>query len=124
MERKIDGVFTAAGIDSCGKLTVCPARTGARRASTPVRYQIAVIRSALPFLKASGGRVVTCASTHSASRPSATPPRTALEVRRVGFSRALAAELAEVERHHADQAGYTSFFDDRDAQYKRRRTPC
>lgn len=120
VERKIDGVFTAAGIDSCGKLTDVPGKDWERVVHVNLFGTVAVIRSALPFLKASGGRVVTCASTLGIKAVSDATAYCASKFGVVGFSRALAAELAgEVGVTTLIPGGmYTSFFDDRDAQYK------
>lgn len=115
----IDGVFTAAGIDSCGKLGDVPAKDWERVVHVNLLGTVAVIRSALPYLKSSGGRIVTCASTLGINAVSDATAYCASKFGVVGFSRALAAELAgEVGVTTLIPGGmYTSFFDGRDEQY-------
>ncbi|MBP3085433.1 SDR family oxidoreductase [Mycolicibacterium fortuitum] len=115
----IDGVFTAAGIDSCGKLGDVPAKDWERVVHVNLLGTVAVIRSALPYLKSSGGRIVTCASTLGIKAVSDATAYCASKFGVVGFSRALAAELAgEVGVTTLIPGGmYTSFFDGRDEQY-------
>ncbi|CDP84516.1 MULTISPECIES: SDR family oxidoreductase [Mycolicibacterium] len=115
----IDGVFTAAGVDSCGKLTDVPAKDWERVIHVNLLGTVAVIRSALPFLKSSHGRIVTCASTLGIKAVSDATAYCASKFGVVGFSRALAAELAgEVGVTTLIPGGmYTSFFDGRDEQY-------
>ncbi|OBG56499.1 short-chain dehydrogenase [Mycolicibacterium fortuitum] len=115
----IDGVFTAAGIDSCGKLGDVPAKDWERVVHVNLLGTVAVIRSALPYLKSSGGRIVTCASTLGINAVSDATAYCASKFGVVGFSRALAAELAgEVGvTTLIPGAMYTSFFDGRDEQY-------
>ncbi|HZA32838.1 MAG TPA: SDR family NAD(P)-dependent oxidoreductase, partial [Propionibacteriaceae bacterium] len=60
---RLDGVFTAAGIDSCGPLDQVPMADWERVIKVNLLGTAAVIRAALPYLKRSQGRVVTCAST-------------------------------------------------------------
>jgi NAD(P)-dependent dehydrogenase (short-subunit alcohol dehydrogenase family) len=118
--RRIDGVFTAAGIDSCGKLTDVSAKDWERVVHVNLFGTAAVIRSALPFLKASGGRIVTCASTLGIKAVSDATAYCASKFGVVGFSRALAAELAgEVGVTMLIPGGMdTPFFDGRTEQYK------
>lgn len=115
----IDGVFTAAGIDSCGKLGDVPAKDWERVVHVNLLGTVAVIRSALLYLKSSGGRIVTCASTLGIKAVSDATAYCASKFGVVGFSRALAAELAgEVGVTTLIPGGmYTSFFDGRDEQY-------
>ncbi len=115
----IDGVFTAAGIDSCGKLGDVPAKDWERVVHVNLLGTVAVIRSALPYLKSSGGRIVTCASTLGIKAVGDATAYCASKFGVVGFSRALAAELAgEVGVTTLIPGGmYTSFFDGRDEQY-------
>ncbi|OMC33043.1 short-chain dehydrogenase [Mycobacterium sp. GA-1841] len=116
----VDGVFTAAGIDSCGKLTDVPAKDWERVVHVNLFGTVSVIRSALPFLKASGGRIVTVASTLGIKAVSDATAYCASKFAVVGFTRALAAELAgEVGVTTLIPGGmYTPFFDGRDDQYK------
>ncbi|OBI54133.1 short-chain dehydrogenase [Mycolicibacterium fortuitum] len=115
----IDGVFTAAGIDSCGKLGDVPAKDWERVVHVNLFGTVAVIRSALPYLTSSGGRIVTCASTLGIKAVSDATAYCASKFAVVGFGRALAAELAgQVGVTTLIPGGmYTPFFDGRDEQY-------
>lgn len=115
----IDGVFTAAGIDSCGKLGDVPAKDWERVVHVNLFGTVAVIRSALPYLTSRGGRIVTCASTLGIKAVSDATAYCASKFAVVGFSRALAAELAgQVGVTTLIPGGmYTAFFDGRDEQY-------
>jgi NAD(P)-dependent dehydrogenase (short-subunit alcohol dehydrogenase family) len=117
---RVDGVFTAAGIDACGRLEDVPAKQWEQVVHVNLLGTAAVIRSALPYLKASGGRIVTCASTLGIKAVSDATAYCASKFGVVGFSRALAAELAgEVGVTTLIPGGmHTAFFDDRDEQYK------
>jgi NADP-dependent 3-hydroxy acid dehydrogenase YdfG len=80
-----------------------------------------VVRAALPYLRRSRGRVVTCASTLGIKAVSDATAYCASKFGVVGFTRALAAETAgEVRRHAADSGrhAYPTFFDSRTEQYK------
>lgn len=116
----VNGVFTAAGIDACGKLADVAAKDWERVVHVNLLGTVAVIRSALPLLKASNGRIVTCASTLGVKAVSDATAYCASKFGVVGFSRALAAELAgEVGVTMLIPGGmHTSFFDGRDEQYK------
>ena len=120
VDGQIHGVFTAAGIDSCGKLGDVAAKDWERVIHVNLLGTAAVIRSALPYLKNTGGRIVTCASTLGIKAVSDATAYCASKFGVVGFSRALAAELAgEVRVTTLIPGGmYTPFFDDRDEQYK------
>lgn len=63
VDGRITGVFTAAGIDSCGTLEQVPAKEREQVVAVNLIGTAAVIRAALPYLKATDGRIVTCAST-------------------------------------------------------------
>ncbi|HEX2285295.1 MAG TPA: SDR family oxidoreductase [Mycobacterium sp.] len=117
---QIHGVFTAAGIDSCGKLDDVPAKEWERVVHVNLLGTAAVIRSALPYLKSTGGRIVTCASTLGIKAVSDATAYCASKFGVVGFSRALAAELAgEVGVTTLIPGGmHTPFFDGRANQYK------
>ena len=117
---QVHGVFTAAGIDSCGKLDDVAAKDWERVIHVNLLGTAAVIRSALPYLKATGGRIVTCASTLGIKAVSDATAYCASKFGVVGFSRALAAELAgEVGVTTLIPGGiYTPIFDGRDDQYK------
>jgi NAD(P)-dependent dehydrogenase (short-subunit alcohol dehydrogenase family) len=116
----LDGVVTAAGIDACGRLSDVPADAWERVIQVNLLGTASVIRAALPYLTASGGRVVTCASTLGLRAVSDATAYCAAKFGVVGFSRALAAELA-------GQVGVTlllpggmrtGFFDGREERYR------
>jgi NAD(P)-dependent dehydrogenase (short-subunit alcohol dehydrogenase family) len=117
---RIDGVFTAGGTDKCGKLGDVSAKDWERVVHVNLLGTAAVVRSALPYLRASGGRIVTCASTLGIKAVSDATAYCASKFGVIGFSRALAAELAgEVGVTTLIPGGmHTAFFDDRDEQYK------
>jgi NAD(P)-dependent dehydrogenase (short-subunit alcohol dehydrogenase family) len=120
VDGRIDGVFTAAGIDSCGKLDDVAAKEWERVIHVNLLGTAAVIRAALPYLKATHGRIVTCASTLGINAVADATAYCASKFGVVGFSRALAAELAgEVGVTTLIPGGmYTPFFDGRTEQYK------
>jgi NAD(P)-dependent dehydrogenase (short-subunit alcohol dehydrogenase family) len=117
---QVHGVFTAAGIDSCGKLGDVAAKDWERVIHVNLLGTAAVIRSALPYLRATHGRIVTCASTLGIKAVSDASAYCASKFGVVGLSRALAAELAgEVGVTTLIPGGmHTPFFDGRDEQYK------
>jgi NAD(P)-dependent dehydrogenase (short-subunit alcohol dehydrogenase family) len=116
----IDGVVTAAGIDACGRLSDVPADRWERVVQVNLLGTASVVRAALPYLLRSGGRVVTCASTLGLRAVSDATAYCASKFGVVGFTRALAAELAgQVGVTLLVPGGMdTHFFDDRDEQYK------
>lgn len=73
---RITGVFTPAGIDSCGTLEQVPAKDWEQVIAVNLVGTAAVIRAALPYLKATGAGS-SPARRRWASRRSATPPPTA-----------------------------------------------
>jgi NAD(P)-dependent dehydrogenase (short-subunit alcohol dehydrogenase family) len=116
----LDAVVACAGTDACGPLGSVPAETWERVVLVNLLGTAAVVRAALPALEASGGRVVTVASTLGLR---ALPDATAYCASKfgvVGFTRALAAEMAgRVGVTLLLPGGMaTAFFDGRDAQYK------
>ncbi|WP_231992664.1 SDR family oxidoreductase [Mycobacterium sp. 1164985.4] len=117
---KIHGVFTAGGTDICGKLDDVAVKDWERVIHVNLLGTAAVIRTALPYLKSTGGRIVTCASTLGIKAVSDATAYCASKFGVVGFSRALAAELAgEVGVTTLIPGGmHTAFFDSRDEQYK------
>ena len=117
---RLDGVFTAAGIDSCGPLDQVPAADWERVIRVNLLGTAAVVRAALPHLKRSHGRVVTCASTLGIKAVSDATAYCASKFGVVGFTRALAAETAgEVGVTLLIPGGmHTHFFDDRPDKYK------
>lgn len=116
----LDGVVTAAGIDACGRLSDVPAPAWERVIQVNLLGTASVVRAALPYLIASGGRVVTCASTLGVRAVGEATAYCAAKFGVVGFTRALAAELAgQVGVTLLIPGGmHTSFFDDRDERYK------
>jgi NAD(P)-dependent dehydrogenase (short-subunit alcohol dehydrogenase family) len=115
-----DGVFTAAGIDACGPLADVPADAWERVVKVNLLGTAAVVRAALPYLERSHGTVVTCASTLGIKAVSDATAYCAAKFGVVGFTRALAAELAgRVGVTLLIPGGmWTHFFDDRTDQYK------
>ncbi|PYE17446.1 NADP-dependent 3-hydroxy acid dehydrogenase YdfG [Williamsia limnetica] len=116
----LDGVFTAAGTDACGRLEDIDAKDWERVIHVNLLGTVAVVRAALPYLKRSHGKVVTCASTLGIKAVSDATAYCASKFGVIGFSRALAAELAgEVGVTTLIPGGmHTAFFDDRAEQYK------
>jgi NAD(P)-dependent dehydrogenase (short-subunit alcohol dehydrogenase family) len=116
----ITAVVTAAGIDACGGLDEVDPDAWDRVVAVNLIGTAAVVRAALPSLRAHRGRVVTVASTLGLR---ALPQATAYCASKfgvVGFTRALAAELAgHVGVTLLVPGGMaTPFFDDRPAQYR------
>lgn len=120
VDGQLHGVFTAAGTDVCGKLGDVAVKDWERVIHVNLLGTAAVIRSALPYLKRTHGRIVTCASTLGIKAVSDATAYCASKFGVVGFSRALAAELAgEVGVTTLIPGGmHTAFFDSRDEQYK------
>jgi NAD(P)-dependent dehydrogenase (short-subunit alcohol dehydrogenase family) len=116
----LDGVVTAAGMDVPGTLVDTPGETWERIVTIDLLATAAVIRAAIPALKRSHGTVVTISSTLGVKAVSDATAYCAAKFGVVGFTRALAAELAgEVGVTLVVPGGMrTKFFDDRDAQYK------
>jgi NAD(P)-dependent dehydrogenase (short-subunit alcohol dehydrogenase family) len=117
---RLDGVFTAAGIDACGRLDEVPAEDWERVIRVNLLGTAAVVRAALPYLRRSHGRVVTCASTLGIKAVSDATAYCASKFGVVGFTRALVAETAgEVGVTLLIPGGmHTHFFDNRTEQYK------
>ena len=117
---QLDGVFTAAGIDSCGPLEQVPVEEWERVIRVNLFGTAAVVRAALPYLRRSHGRVVTCASTLGIRAVGDATAYCASKFGVVGFTRALAAETAgEVGVTLLIPGGMrTHFFDNRTEQYK------
>ncbi|MFI7578625.1 SDR family oxidoreductase [Micromonospora sp. NPDC049497] len=116
----LDGVVTAAGMDVPGRLGDVPGDTWDRIVGINLLGTAAVIRAALPELERSHGTVVTVASTLGIKAVSDATAYCAAKFGVVGFTRALAAELAgRVGVTLLIPGGMrTAFFDDRDDQYK------
>ncbi|MEU1391890.1 MULTISPECIES: SDR family oxidoreductase [unclassified Nonomuraea] len=116
----LDGVVTAAGIDACGRLEDVPADDWERVIQVNLLGTAAVVRAALPYLKRTRGKVVTCASTLGLRPLSDASAYSASKFGVVGFTRGLAVELrGEVGVTLLIPGGMrTSFFDGRPEQYK------
>ncbi|RRO14187.1 SDR family oxidoreductase [Saccharopolyspora rhizosphaerae] len=116
----LDGVFTAAGVDSCGSLGSVPAEDWERVVEVNLLGTAAVVRAALPYLERSRGTVVTCSSTLGLKGVPDATAYCASKFGVVGFSRALAAELSgRVGVTTLVPGGmWTSFFDGRPEQYR------
>jgi NAD(P)-dependent dehydrogenase (short-subunit alcohol dehydrogenase family) len=116
----LNGVVTAAGIDSCGRLDQVSTSDWERVVRVNLLGTAAVVRAALPHLIRSRGRVVTVASTLGLR---ALPDATAYCASKfgvVGFTRALAAETAgRIGVTLLIPGGMrTTFFDEREEQYR------
>lgn len=116
----LDGVVTAAGVDACGRLSDVPADAWERVVRVNLLGTASVVRAALPYLRASHGRVVTCASTLGLRALGDATAYCASKFGVVGFTRALAAELAgQVGVTLLVPGGMdTPFFDGRPEQYR------
>jgi NAD(P)-dependent dehydrogenase (short-subunit alcohol dehydrogenase family) len=116
----LNGVFTAAGIDSCGTLANVPSKEWEQVVAVNLFGTAAVIRAALSYVKGNRGRIVTCASTLGIKAVGDATAYCASKFGVVGFTRALAAELAgEVGVTLLIPGGmHTPFFDGRTEQYK------
>lgn len=119
-DGRLDAVFTAAGIDSCGPLREVDADDWERVVRVNLLGTVAVVRAALPYLEDSGGTVVTVASTLGIKAVSDATAYCAAKFGVVGFTRALAAETAgRVGVTLLIPGGMrTAFFDGRPEQYK------
>jgi NAD(P)-dependent dehydrogenase (short-subunit alcohol dehydrogenase family) len=114
------GVVTAAGTDACGPLERIEREDWNRVLAVNLMGTAAVVRAALPALERNGGRVVTVGSTLGLrGMPDATA-YCASKFGIVGFTRALAAELAGRVGVTLLMPGgmETAFFDGREEQYK------
>lgn len=116
----LDGVVTAAGIDRCGRLEDVDGGEWERVIRVNLLGTAAAVRAALPHLEASGGRIVTVASTLAVKGVSDATAYCASKFGVLGFSRALAAETkGRVGVTTLVPGGMsTHFFDDRDDKYR------
>jgi 2-dehydro-3-deoxy-L-rhamnonate dehydrogenase (NAD+) len=116
----LDAVVTAAGIDRCGRLEDVAAAEWEKVLAVNLTGTVSTVRAALPYLKTSRGRVVTVASTLGIRAVADATAYCASKFGVVGFSHALAAEMAgEVGVTTMIPGGMqTRFFDDRDEKYK------
>ena len=113
-------VVTAAGIDACGRLDQIAPQDWERVVGVNLLGTAAVVRAAVPDLEARRGRVVTVASTLGLRAVSDASAYCASKFGVIGFTRAMAAELAgRVGVTCLIPGGMqTAFFDDRSEQYK------
>ena len=116
----LDAVVTAAGTDACGRLVDVPREDWDRVVLVNLLGTAAVVRAAVPALEASGGTVVTVASTLGLRALSDATAYCASKFGVVGFTRALQVELAgKVGVTLLVPGGmHTAFFDGRTEQYK------
>jgi NAD(P)-dependent dehydrogenase (short-subunit alcohol dehydrogenase family) len=116
----LDAVVTAAGIDACGDLADVAGTDWDRVVTVNLLGTAAVVRAALPSLRTRRGRIVTVASTLGLRALPAATAYTASKFGVVGFTRALALEVAgEVGVTMLVPGGMrTAFFDDRPEQFR------
>jgi NAD(P)-dependent dehydrogenase (short-subunit alcohol dehydrogenase family) len=116
----LDAVVTAAGTDACGRMDAVPAAAWDHVVQVNLLGTAAVIRAALPALRASRGRIVTVASTLGLRALSDASAYCASKFGVVGLTRALAVELqGEVGVTLLVPGGMnTAFFDGRTEQYR------
>jgi len=116
----LSAVVTAAGMDVPGRLADTPADVWERVVTVDLLATAAVIRAALPWLTSAGGSVVTIASTLGMKAVGDATAYCAAKFGVVGFTRALAAELAGTVGVTLLVPGgmRTAFFDEREARYR------
>jgi NAD(P)-dependent dehydrogenase (short-subunit alcohol dehydrogenase family) len=117
---QLSGVVTAAGIDQPGRLADVPVDDWERVVTVNLLGTAAVVRAALPYLERGSGTVVTVSSTLGVKAVSDATAYCAAKFGVVGFTRALAAELAgSVGVTLVVPGGMkTGFFDAREERYK------
>jgi len=120
VDGKLGGVLNAAGIDSCGRIDEVPVAEWEEVVKVNLIGTAAVVRAALPYLRAGHGRIVNVASTLGIRAVSDATAYCASKFGVVGLTHALAAELAgEVGVTLLIPGGmHTAFFDGRTEQYK------
>lgn len=117
----LNAIVTAAGIDACGTLCDVPAEDWERVVQVNLLGTAAVVRAALPYLENEPpGRIVTVASTQGLRATRDATAYCASKFGVVGFTRALAAELAgKVAVTMVVPGGMdTAFYDDRAARHR------
>jgi NAD(P)-dependent dehydrogenase (short-subunit alcohol dehydrogenase family) len=116
----ISAVVTSAGIDACGPLTAVDVDDWERVVRVNLLGTAAVVRAALPHLEPGAGTIMTVASTLGLRAPPDATAYCASKFGVVGFTRALAAEVAGRVRVTCLVPGgmSTTFFDGRDPQYR------
>ncbi len=114
------GVVTCAGVDVPGRLEKVSSEEWERVVAVNLLGTAAVVRAAVPYLRAARGRIVTVASTLGHRAVSDATAYCASKFGVVGFTRALTAELrGEVGVTMLTPGGMrTAFFDDRAERYK------
>ncbi len=117
---RIDGVFTAAGIDVPGPLDKVPAADWEHVVRVNLFGTVAVVRAALPHVERAEGTVVTCSSTLGLRAVGDATAYCASKFGVTGFSRALAAETSgRIGVTMLVPGGmHTKFFDARPEQYR------
>jgi NAD(P)-dependent dehydrogenase (short-subunit alcohol dehydrogenase family) len=117
---RVDAVVTCAGTDRPAPFGSLPAEDWERIVRVNLFGTASVIRAALPSLERDGGRVVTIASTLGHRVAGDASAYCASKWGVVGFTRALQMELqGRIPITMLTPGGMaTSFFDDRDEQYK------
>lgn len=113
-------VVTCAGVDACGPLAAVEREAWERVLRVNLLGTAAVVRAALPALERGAGRIVTVASTLGLRGVGDATAYCASKFGVVGFTRALAAELAgRVGVTLLIPGGMrTPFFDGRSEQYR------
>jgi NAD(P)-dependent dehydrogenase (short-subunit alcohol dehydrogenase family) len=115
-----DALVTAAGTDACGPLSGVSTEDWERVVRVNLFGTAAVVRAALPHLEARHGRVITVASTLGLKAVGDATAYCSSKFGVVGFTRALATELAgRVGVTLLVPGGMrTRFFDGRTEQYR------
>ena len=113
-------VVTAAGIDACGPLAEIDRESWERVIRVNLLGTAAIVRACLPHVERAGGTIVTVGSTLGLRALSDATAYCASKFGVVGFTRALAAELAgKVGVTLLIPGGMrTAFFDGRPEQYR------
>jgi NAD(P)-dependent dehydrogenase (short-subunit alcohol dehydrogenase family) len=116
----VDAVVCCAGVDVPGPLDFVELATWDRIVAVNLLGTAAIVRAALPMLRARHGRVVTVASTLGHRGVGDATAYCASKFGVVGFTRALAAECrGDVGVTLLTPGGmHTPFFDGRDEQYQ------
>jgi NAD(P)-dependent dehydrogenase (short-subunit alcohol dehydrogenase family) len=114
------GIVANAGVDACGRFSDVSAEAWERVIRVNLLGTAALARAAVPYLVQSRGRIITVASTLGIRAVSDATAYCASKFGVVGFTRALATELAgQVGVTLLIPGGmHTHFFDGRDEQYK------
>jgi NAD(P)-dependent dehydrogenase (short-subunit alcohol dehydrogenase family) len=117
---RLGAVITCAGIDACGRLEDVDGHAWERVVAVNLFGTVAVVRAALPALRRARGRIVTVASTLGLRPVSDATAYCASKFGVVGFTRALATELAgDIGVTLIVPGGMaTGFFDGRPEQYQ------